>query len=89
MKQLAVSAQSENVDHTTIDADMQKKVEQIEAIIAASQFNGANLLATDVDGAGATGVDVLASVLVRLAHLLPLRSQLPLLTSRPTCLWAA
>jgi flagellin len=62
MKQLAVSAQSENVDHTTIDADMQKKVEQIEAIIAASQFNGANLLATDVDGAGATGVDVLASL---------------------------
>ncbi|MEP1329265.1 flagellin [Pseudophaeobacter sp.] len=62
MKQLAVSAQSENVDHATIEADMAKKAEQIESIISASQFNGANLLATDVDGNGATSLGVLASL---------------------------
>jgi flagellin len=61
MKELAVSAQSENVDHDTIDADMLKKVAQIESIIAASQFNGANLLATEVDGT-ATSLGVLASL---------------------------
>lgn len=62
MKQLAVSAQSENVDHDTIEADMAKKAEQIESIISASQFNGANLLTDDVDGAGATSLGVLASL---------------------------
>ena len=62
MKELIVSAQSENVDHATIQTDIDSKVEQVEAIISAAQFNGANLLATDVDGNGATGVGVLASL---------------------------
>jgi flagellin len=62
MKELAVSAQSENVDHGTIDEDMLKKVAQIESIIAASQFNGANLLASDVDGNTTTQMGVLASL---------------------------
>jgi len=62
MKELIVSAQSENVDHATIQTDIDSKVEQIDAIISAAQFNGANLLASDVDGAGATSVGVLASL---------------------------
>lgn len=62
MKELAVSAQSENVDHDKIQNDIAKKAEQITAIITASQFNGANLLATDVDGNGATELGVLASL---------------------------
>ena len=62
MKQLAVSAQSENVDFSKIQADMDEKVAQVASIISASQFNGANLLATDVDGNGGTSVSVLSSL---------------------------
>ena len=62
MKELAVSAHSENVDHGKIEATLTAKREQIQAIISGSQFNGANLLATDVDGAGATGLTVVSSL---------------------------
>ncbi|MFQ1700430.1 flagellin [Loktanella agnita] len=62
MKQLAVSAQSENVDFSKIQADMDEKVAQVASVISASQFNGANLLATDVDGNGGTSVSVLSSL---------------------------
>ncbi len=62
MKELIVSAQSENVDHAKIQTDIDSKVEQITAIISAAQFNGANLLASDVDGNGASSLGVLASL---------------------------
>ncbi|WP_394180939.1 flagellin [Yoonia maritima] len=62
MKQLAVSAQSENVDFAKIQADMDEKAAQVASVIGASQFNGANLLATDVDGNGGTGLNVLSSL---------------------------
>lgn len=62
IKELIVSGQSENVDHDTIQQDIASKVEQVQAIISAAQFNGANLLASDVDGTGATSVGVLASL---------------------------
>ncbi|KUP91739.1 flagellin N-terminal helical domain-containing protein [Tritonibacter horizontis] len=62
IKELIVSAQSENVDHDTIQTDIASKVEQIEAIIAAAQFNGANLLSTDLDGSGATQLGILSSL---------------------------
>lgn len=62
MKQLAISAQSENVNFAQVEADMAEKKAQISSIIAASQFNGANLLATDVDGNLATGLTVLTSL---------------------------
>lgn len=62
IKSLIVSAQSENVDHGKIQTDIAAKTSQIESIIGAAQFNGANLLATDVDGAGGTTVGVLASL---------------------------
>ncbi|OUS34574.1 flagellin [Rhodobacterales bacterium 56_14_T64] len=62
MKELIVSAQSENVDHAKIQADITKKSDQILSIISAAQFNGANLLSDDVDGNGATALGVLASL---------------------------
>jgi len=62
MKELAISAQSENVDFTKIQADMDELAAQVGSIVGASQFNGANLLATDVDGAGATSLTVLSSL---------------------------
>jgi flagellin len=62
LKELAVSAQSENVDFTKIQADIDEKAAQIASIIGASQFNGANLLATDVDGNGGTGLNILSSL---------------------------
>jgi len=62
IKELIVSAQTENVNHDTIQTDITSKVEQIEAIIAAAQFNGANLLSGDLDGNGGTQLGVLASL---------------------------
>ncbi|MVO14781.1 flagellin [Parasedimentitalea maritima] len=62
IKELIVSAQSENVDHTKIQNDIDAKAEQVTAIINAAQFNGANLLMADVDGNGATSLGVLASL---------------------------
>ncbi|ATX65808.1 flagellin N-terminal helical domain-containing protein [Roseinatronobacter bogoriensis] len=62
IKQLIISAQSENVDHEKIQNDIAERTAQISAIIGGAQFNGANLLATDVDGAGADSVGVLASL---------------------------
>ncbi|MEP1536535.1 MAG: flagellin [Paracoccaceae bacterium] len=62
MKTLAVSANSETADFAKIEAEMAEKQAQITSIIGASQFNGANLLATDVDGSGATGLTVMSSL---------------------------
>jgi len=62
IKELIVSAQSENVDHAKIQNDIAQRTAQVGAIVSGAQFNGANLLATDVDGNGATSVSVLASL---------------------------
>lgn len=62
LKELIVSAQSENVDHSKVQDAIDKKSQQIAAIIGAAQFNGTNLLATDVDGNGSTSMGVLASL---------------------------
>ena len=62
IKGLVVSAQSENVDHAKIQNDIAQKSAQVASIIGAAQFNGANLLATDVDGNGATSLSVLSSL---------------------------
>ncbi|MCG7621758.1 MULTISPECIES: flagellin N-terminal helical domain-containing protein [unclassified Epibacterium] len=61
IKELIVSAQAENVDHDKIQTDIDSKVDQIESIISAAQFNGANLLANTIDGT-ATEMGVLASL---------------------------
>ena len=62
MKALSVAGQSETADFAKIEADMQAKEDQIVAIIAGSQFNGVNLLATDVDGNGGTSLTVVSSL---------------------------
>ncbi|NRB16922.1 MAG: flagellin [Rhodobacteraceae bacterium] len=62
IKELIVSAQSENVDHGKIQNDIDKKSAQIAGIISAAQFNGANLLASDIDGNTTTQLGVLASL---------------------------
>ncbi|WP_299562729.1 flagellin [uncultured Sulfitobacter sp.] len=62
MQQLAISAQSEGANFTQIDAEMAAKKEQLDSIVAGSQFNGVNLLATDTDGNGATGLAVVGSI---------------------------
>ena len=61
IKELIVSAQSENVDHVKIQTDITKKVEQIDAIMSAAQFNGVNLLLDTVDGTESS-LGVLASL---------------------------
>lgn len=62
MKELAVSANSENVDFAKIQNDISERAGQIASIISSAQFNGANLLATDVDGNGATSLSVISSL---------------------------
>jgi len=61
IKELIVSAQSENVDHGKIQLDIDKKVAQVASIMAAAQFNGVNLLLDTVDGTEAS-LGVLASL---------------------------
>lgn len=62
MRELAVAGISETADHAKIDADMEQKEQQILSIINAAQFNGVNLLMTDTDGNGGTGLTVLSSL---------------------------
>ena len=62
MKELAVNASSESSDHAAIERDMVQKREQITQIIAAAQFNGANLMLDDIDGNGATSLTVVSSL---------------------------
>lgn len=62
MQALAISAQSESADFGQIDLEMAAKKEQLDSIVAGSQFNGVNLLNTDTDGNGATGLDVVGSI---------------------------
>jgi len=61
IKELIVSAQAENVSHDKIQTDIDSKVDQIESIISAAQFNGANLLSNTIDGT-ATEMGILASL---------------------------
>ncbi|WP_270725484.1 flagellin N-terminal helical domain-containing protein [Shimia sp. Alg240-R146] len=62
MQDLAIQASGDNVDHAKIQNDITAKHAQIDSIIGGAQFNGVNLLATDVDGAGSTGIDVISSI---------------------------
>jgi flagellin len=62
IKQLAISANSENVDFAKIQADIDERAAQVASIIGAAQFNGTNLLAADVDGNGATSLSVVSSL---------------------------
>ncbi|TCL01458.1 flagellin [Shimia isoporae] len=62
MKDLAIQASGDNVDHAKIEADIAAKEEQIASIVGGAQFNGVNLLATDTDGNGGTGISVISSI---------------------------
>ncbi|MBI6629370.1 flagellin N-terminal helical domain-containing protein [Pontibaca salina] len=62
MKERIVAATGENVDHSKLSAEVAAMNDQITAIINGSQFNGANLLRTDVDGNGAASLNVTASL---------------------------
>ena len=58
MKVLAIQAQSGVADFGMIEEQMAAKSEQINSIVGSAQFNGVNLLATDTDGNGGTGLTV-------------------------------
>lgn len=58
MKEKVVAATGENVDNAKLAADVTEMTAQITSIIAASQFNGMNLL----DTAGNAGMSVLSSI---------------------------
>jgi len=63
IKTLIISAQSPNVDHAKIQNEIASRSAQVASVIGAAQFNGANLLATSVDGnLGVTNLTVLSSL---------------------------
>ena len=62
MKQLAVLGTGQNVNHAIIEEQMAHKTSQLNSIINSSQFNGVNLLRTDIDGTGATAMTVASSL---------------------------
>ena len=61
MKELAIAGTSDTADHAKIETELTAKYAQIDDIISGSQFNGINLLNTDV-GNGGTSLTVLASL---------------------------
>lgn len=62
MKNLALAASSDTSDFSKINADVTAKLTQAKDVIGSSKMSGLNLLATDVNGNGATSVDVATSV---------------------------
>ena len=62
MKDLAIGAANDSADYGKIQTDITAKRDQIASIIGASQLNGINLLATNVNGAGGTNFTVLGSL---------------------------
>jgi len=58
IKEKVVTATGENVDHGKITADVTELTNQVNSIVSASQFNGANLL----NSAGNAGITVLSSL---------------------------
>ncbi|MBY6140179.1 flagellin [Leisingera daeponensis] len=62
MRSLAIMASSGMGDFSKYEAAMAKKTEQVNSIISSSGFNGVNLLKTDVDGGGGTGLTVPSAI---------------------------
>lgn len=62
MKQLAITATGSNVDHAKIEAQMAAKTDQLNSLISSTQFNGVNLLKTDIDGNGSSSLTVATSL---------------------------
>lgn len=62
MKQLAILGSSTGADFGKIEAQLAEKTDQIKSIISSTQFNGVNLLKTDIDGTGSNTLTVGASL---------------------------
>lgn len=62
MKQLTVMASSGSVDYSKVETQMAHKTEQLNAIISSTQFNGVNLLKTDINGTGSSALTVASSL---------------------------
>lgn len=62
MKQIAALGANGAVGFSKIEAQLAQKTDQIRSVIDASQFNGANLLKTDVDGTGNSTFTVSAAL---------------------------
>lgn len=62
MKELAITASAGNADFATIETQLAHKTEQLNSVISSSQFNGVNLLKTDIDGSGSTALTVSESL---------------------------
>lgn len=58
MKALAIYASNGTVDFGKIETQLAHKTDELNAVIASSQFNGVNLLKTDIDGTGRTSLTV-------------------------------
>ena len=58
MKELIVSAQSEGVDKSVIQAEIDKQISQIETIVDSAQTNGLNL----IDGTSSDDFNILSSL---------------------------
>lgn len=62
MRALAIRASSGMGDFSKYEAAMAQKAEQISTVIDSAEFGGVNLLKTDVDGAGGTGLTVASEI---------------------------
>ena len=62
MKQLALLGSNGAVDFSKIEAQLAHKTDQINSVISSSQFNGANLLKSDIDGNGNSTLTVASSL---------------------------
>ncbi len=58
MKQLAILGATGGADFSKIEAQLSQKTDQINSIISSSQFNGVNLLKSDINGAGETTLSI-------------------------------
>lgn len=62
MRALAVSAINDGTKAATVQTQMVEKIASIAAVVDASQYNGINLLKTDVNGTGGTQFNVVSSL---------------------------
>ena len=64
IQDLLVDADKDGWDYDTVQESIDKLTAQITSIIDSAQFNGTNLLATDVDGNSGTNISVISSPII-------------------------
>ncbi|MEP2718036.1 flagellin [Pseudophaeobacter sp.] len=62
MKELAIMGASGLVDFAKIEEQMAQKTESLNNVISSTQFNGVNLLKSDIDGSGNSSMTVAEAV---------------------------